>query len=137
MPLYLIRLELARDKTHPEGSRLHGYEFYAPMDAHGHFDAAEWHRVSENCTLHRFWDGKDDCYGHLILADNGDWAFSYIPDEDGDDEPVFRLDRHAIKLGEYLTVSGSDGHQHTFRVVGLAPVLASRPQFNKGVSHGL
>lgn len=142
MALYLIRLELARDKTHPEGSRLHGYEFYAPLDARGHFDAAEWRRLSESCTLRRFWDGEDERYGHLILADGSasntlSWAFSYIPDDDEDDEPVFRLDRHTIKLGEYLTVNGPDGHQHTFRVVGLAPVLATRPQSSKGVSHGV
>lgn len=136
MPLYLIRLELARDKTHPEGSRLHGYEFYAPLDKNGQFDAAEWHQLADSCTLRRFWDGEDDSYGNLILADGG-WAFSYIPDEDSDDEPVFRLDRHVIKLGEYITVSGPDHRQHTFRVVSVAPVTAARPKFSKGVSHGL
>jgi len=137
MPLYLIRLELARDKIHPEGSRLHGYEYYAPLDDRGHFDAAQWHLLSETCTLRRFWDGADDSYGHLILADNKDWAFSYIPDDDSDDEPVFRLDRHTIRLGEYLTVTGPDRQQHTFRVAGLAPVPAPRPQSREGVSHGL
>lgn len=142
MPLYLIRLELARDKTHPEGSRMDGYEFYAPLDESGRFDAAEWRRLSESCTLRRFWDGEDDRYGHLILAESGaantpGWAFSYIADNDNDDEPVFRLDRHTIKLGEYLTVSGPDGHQHTFRVAGLAPLPATRPQSSKGVSHGV
>lgn len=136
MSIHLVRLELARDKTHPEGSRLHGYEFYAPLDERGDFDAMEWYRHSESCTLRRFWDGEDDTYGHLILAD-GVWAFSYIPDEDSDDEPIFRLDRHIVKLGEYITVSGPDHRQHTFRIVGLAPILATRPHFNEGVSHGL
>jgi hypothetical protein len=35
-----IRLELARDHEHPEGSHAIGYEFAAPLDANGKIDAA-------------------------------------------------------------------------------------------------
>jgi hypothetical protein len=37
-----IRLELARTPEHPEGSSKCGYEFIAPLDGHGHFDADAW-----------------------------------------------------------------------------------------------
>ena len=36
-----IRLELARDHDHPEGSNRIGYEFGAPLDAAGRIDAEE------------------------------------------------------------------------------------------------
>ncbi len=35
MTLKKIRLELARDREHPEGSNRHGYEFVGPLDARG------------------------------------------------------------------------------------------------------
>ena len=38
MTLKKIRLELARDREHPEGSSRHGYEFVGPLDKEGHLD---------------------------------------------------------------------------------------------------
>ena len=38
MTLKKIRLELARDREHPEGSARHGYEFVGPLDEKGHLD---------------------------------------------------------------------------------------------------
>ena len=49
-----IRLELARDHTHPVGSQAIGYEFTAPLDAEGKIDADEWHKRRENCRVRRF-----------------------------------------------------------------------------------
>ena len=40
-----IRLQLARSKEFPMGSRHRGYEFGAPLDAAGHIDPALWHKV--------------------------------------------------------------------------------------------
>ena len=42
MTLSIIRLELARDPTHPSGSAEHGYEFVAPLGAAGHIDVEPW-----------------------------------------------------------------------------------------------
>ena len=36
-----IRMELAREKGHPDGARNHGYSFVAPLDSAGRLDAAE------------------------------------------------------------------------------------------------
>ena len=55
MTLNAIRLELARGKEFPEGSQAHGYEFVAPLDASGHFDAAEWKQAHDKCVVRRFW----------------------------------------------------------------------------------
>ncbi|MBP7063681.1 hypothetical protein [Ferrovibrio sp.] len=119
MTLHVIRLELAREKDFPQGSSEHGYEFVAPLDATGQFDADEWKSQRKFCTVRRFWPGQEDETGHLIHGRGGRWAFSYDPTTDADDEPIFRFDRHVMRLGEYVSVTEHDGRQHTFRIVGL------------------
>lgn len=122
MTLYHIRLELAREKDHPTGSEQHGYEFTAPLDEQGHLDSAEWRQARRQCQMRRFWPGEADRQGELIHTRGGRWAFSYDPDTDADDEAIFRLDRHVIRSGEYLTISEPEGGQHTFRVARIAPI---------------
>ena len=118
MTLRRIRLELARCPEYPEGSRDHGYEFVAPLDAKGHFDAKEWKAAQEKCTVRRFWAGQDDEDGKLIHHRGNHWVFSYDPDpaETADDEPIFRFDRHLFKEGEYVSITEHDGVQRPFRV---------------------
>lgn len=122
MTLHTIRLELAREPKHPEGSPQHGYEFTAPLDRDGHFDAGDWRNVRSKCTMRRFWQGEDDQSGNLIRTRGGHWAFSYDPDTDADDEVIFRFHRHVFKPGEYVSVTEPGGEQHTFRVVATKPV---------------
>ena len=116
--LHKIRLELARCSDFPEGSAAHGYEFVAPLAKDGRFDAREWKTVHDQCTVRRFWDGEPEQRGMLIHRRN-DWAFSYVPDQDSDDEPIFKLDRHVMKLGEYVSITEHDGAQRTFRVAAV------------------
>lgn len=113
-----VRLELARAPDYPAGSAAHGYELHAPLSADGHLDADLFRSAREKATVRRFWRGEPDKEGDLIHTRNG-WAFSYEPG-DADDEPLFRLDRHLLKEGEYITVTEPDGAAHTLRVVSVA-----------------
>lgn len=115
MTLKRIRLELARSHNHPEGSPRHGYEFTAPLAADGRIDEAAFAKVKGACPVLRFWAGENDEHGQLVRKGKG-WAFSYAPGDD-DDEGGFRFGAHAFKPGEYLSVKGHDGRDHTFRVV--------------------
>lgn len=119
MPLFFIRLELAREKGHPEGSERHGYEIIAPLDADGLLNREEWRQNRARCTVRRFWHGEPDQLGELIHTRGGHWALSYDPDTDLDDEPIYRLDRHEILPGEYISISELNQKQHTFRVVAV------------------
>ena len=65
MTVRTIRLELARCPEFPDGSTVHGYEFRAPLDAAGHFDAAEWKSVHNQCTVRRFWGPAPEEKGKL------------------------------------------------------------------------
>jgi len=115
MPLRTIRLELARCAEYPEGSATHGYEFIAPLDVHGDFDAEEWRAARRRCKVRRFWGDQPDENGVLIHGRHG-WAFSYVAGRDEDDEPIFRFDRHTFRVGEYVSITEHDGVQRTFRV---------------------
>lgn len=120
MSLFRIRLELAREKDHPEGSPQHAYEIVAPLKADGHLDAAEWKAQRASCTARRFWAGEADQHGELIHTRGGHWALSYDPTTDEDDESLFRMDSHLIRKGEYLSLSGPGGQRHTFRIAAVS-----------------
>lgn len=118
-----IRLELARTKDFPSGSTRHGYEFVAPLDANGHIDAGMWGKHKAECRVSRFWGDEEDQLGHLVhkpgSGEHAFWAFDYDPRSSDDDEPGYRFGAHKFTIGEYVTVSGNDGEQHTFRVASV------------------
>lgn len=118
MTLRRVRLELARSAEFPEGSAAHGYEFIAPLANGGHFDSTEWTEARDRCTVRRFWGAAPEEHGKLIHRRDA-WAFSYVPGSDADDEPIFRLDRHTMKPGEYVSITEHDGVQRTFRVAAV------------------
>lgn len=120
MPLFRIRLELAREKDHPMGSPQHGYDIVTPLAADGHLDAAEWKAQRARCTVRRFWQGEAGQQGELIHTRGGKWALSYDPTTDEDDESLFRMDSHQLRNGEYISLSGSDGERHTFRIASVS-----------------
>lgn len=122
MSLFRIRLELAREKSHPEGSTQYGYDIVAPLQSDGHLDAAEWKAQRARCTVHRFWQGEADQHGELIHTRGGKWALSYDPTTDEDDESLFRMDSHLLRQGEYISLSGPDGERHTFRIVAVSAI---------------
>ncbi|MEO0465913.1 MAG: hypothetical protein AAF216_05185 [Pseudomonadota bacterium] len=115
MPWTHIRLELARTEEHPDGSNAHGYDLVAPLDETGHLVEDKWRTDKKKARVHRFWEGEADEVGQLILTRHRTWAFSYAPGED-DDEPIFHLETHKLKPGEYITIS-EEGEPMPFRVV--------------------
>jgi hypothetical protein len=116
MALKHVRLELARNPDHPQGSSHCGYELNLPLDAAGKFDSAAWKAHKKDCTVRRFWEGESDEMGEIVKAGRS-WAFSYDPTTETDDEPLFRLEDHRFKQGDYVSITEHDGVQRTFRVV--------------------
>lgn len=116
MTMRKIRLELARSAEFPGGSPARGYEFVAPLTPDGHLDAAQWRAGKDQCRVRRFWEGEADQHGYLVHRGGG-WAFDYDRARKDDDEPLFKLDRHRLVEGDYLSVTEQDGVLRTFRVV--------------------
>lgn len=53
-----------------------------------------------------------------------EWRFDYLPGTD-DDEPFFRLEKHVIAPGLYLTITEEDGAQRPFKIVAVSPARVS------------
>jgi len=120
-----VRLNLARSKEFPEGSREHGYDFVAPLTDDGHLDTALWKQSRERCAVRRFWKGEADEHGLLVHRaggpDGATWTFDYDPNADDDDEAGFRFGDHAFQIGEYVSIRDEDGELLTYRVTSVTP----------------
>jgi hypothetical protein len=118
--LSFIRLELGRTPEFPQGSPDHGYEFVAPLTADAHIDADAFREVKDRCEVTRFWGGETQ-NGYLRHVGKG-WRFDYDAADDSDDEPFFKLERHALAPGSYVSVTEQDGVQRPFKVVSVTPL---------------
>jgi hypothetical protein len=115
-----IRLELARTRDFPEGSASRAYILHLPLDEDGLIDAATLEDTPARATVHRFWPNERDRAGYVVRSPRG-WAFSYEIGEE-DDEALFHLETHPIRLGEYVTLTEPDGSQLPFRVTDLKAI---------------
>ena len=111
----LVRVELARTPEFPEGSASRGYLLRVPLDEEGRVDEAEISKNPQIATVRRFWPDEAGQSGYLVRKDHG-WAFSYALGED-DDEDLYHLEAHPLRLGEYVTLTEPDGDRLPFRVM--------------------
>ncbi len=116
----LIRLKLAREAGHPEGSWQHGYTIVAPLDAEGRIDAEVWKSHQSACRVRRFRRDEEDDIGHLVRIGSG-WGFHYDLQGDDPDEVGFRFAEERFVLGEYVSIHEKDG-LHTFQVASVEHV---------------
>jgi hypothetical protein len=119
--LSFIRLELARTAEFPQGSPDHAYEFLAPLTKDAHIDADAWKAVKDRCEVTRLWGDAPTQSGRLRHVGMG-WRFDYDAGDDADDEPFFKLDRHALTPGAYVSITEQDGVQRPFKVVSVTPI---------------
>lgn len=116
-----IRLELAREKTHPGGSSSYGYIIVAPLNAERRLDPEAWKSHRDACRVVRFRPTGDDEVGHLVHRPGGSWAFHYDIRGDEDDEAGYHFQDERFEPGEYVSVREADG-AHTFRVISVEPL---------------
>lgn len=112
-----IRLELARTSEFPEGSASRAFLLRLPLDEEGLIDAPSLQAFPARATVHRFWPNEPDLSGYVIHTPRG-WALSYRPGDE-DDESIFHLENHPLRIGEYITLTEPDGSQLPFRVASL------------------
>ena len=124
MSLMTVRMELGRTLDTPAGDARHGYEFVAPLNRQGHLDSAEWAMEKDRCGARNFRPGHAERRGMLRHVGRG-WRFDYLPGRTDDDELFFRLDRHVIAPGLYVTITEEDGVERPFKIVAVTPVRAA------------
>jgi hypothetical protein len=71
--------------------------------------------------VRRFTRGEADEHGRLVHVGKG-WHFDYDATKSDDDERVFKLDRHVITEGEYLSITEHDGAMRTFKIASVRAV---------------
>jgi len=112
-----VRLELARTPEFPKGSASRAYLVHLPLDERGVIDEAVLKATPQRARVRRHWPNEPEMSGYVIRTPKG-WAFSYrLGDED--DEALFHLETHAIRVGEYITLTEPDGEQLPYRIVSL------------------
>jgi hypothetical protein len=116
-----IRLELAREPGHPEGSRATGYEIMAPLDESQRLSPELWRENRERSSVRRFHEGEEDRIGRLGRHPGGAWYLDYDVDSSRDDEAGYRLGSERFVLGEYVSIADEHGKMHTYHVVSSQP----------------
>ncbi|MBR1125175.1 hypothetical protein JQ628_26885 [Bradyrhizobium lablabi] len=112
-----IRIELARERGHPEGAHNIAYVLVAPLDDDGHIDPETWRQHREACRVARLRPNEGTVHGHLVHRRGGSWAFQY--DANIPDEPGYHFNEERFVPGEYVSVN-EEGRTHPFRVVAVA-----------------
>lgn len=124
MALTRITMRLARnpDAGYPEGDDGHGYIVVAPLDHDGRLAADEWRETKDKCVVVRFTpDDPKDADGWLTHR-GANWYFHYDEDDEGPDEPVYKLGEHQLRLGDYVTIHEADGDNLTYKVTEARPI---------------
>jgi hypothetical protein len=115
----IVRLELARTPEFPAGSASRAYMLRVPLDGAGLIDEAALAQRPAMATVRRFWPNEPDQTGYLVRNGQG-WSFSYaVCDED--DEKLFHLEAHPMRLDDYVTITEPDGAAFPFRIVRAQP----------------
>lgn len=116
---YIVKLELARTNQFPNGSPSRSYLIRLPLDDTGLIDETARAKEPARATVRRFWPNEPDQSGYVLKSNSG-WVFSYAVGK-ADDENIFQLEDHPIRVGEYLTLTEPDGTRYPFHVVRAEP----------------
>ena len=123
MTLMTVRLEMGRTEEFPEGNPARGYEFVIPLDEKGQIDAAAWRRHKDKCRVRQIENGMFIRKGLVKHVGHG-WRFDYQAGTREDDEPFFKLDRHVLAPGRYVSITEQDKVQRPYRVISVKPATA-------------
>ncbi|WOJ88297.1 hypothetical protein RZS28_10630 [Methylocapsa polymorpha] len=113
-----IRLELAREKGHPEGSARDGYILILPLDDQSRIDVDAWKEHRDLCRIVRFREGEEDELGRLQRKQGGGWAFHYSSPPNVEDERALHLESDQFVIGDYVAIR-EEKALHTFQVASV------------------
>lgn len=111
----VLRLGRNPDAGFPDGDDAYGYVIMAPLNAEHRLDAAFWREHRDACTVRRF-HPKETAADGWLRHRGENWYFWYDEEDEGPEEPLFKLGAHELRPGEYVTLREGDGDVLTFRV---------------------
>jgi hypothetical protein len=118
----VMRLGRNPDAGFPDGDDHHGYVVIAPLDKDGMLDVELWRANKEASTVNRFSPDATETADGWLSHHGTRWFFRYDEDEEGPDEPVYRLGDHSMRIGDYLTIHEADGDDLTYRITETTPL---------------
>jgi hypothetical protein len=113
-----IRLELARERGHPDGDTRIAYTLIAPLDTASRLDPEAWRVHREASRVVRQRPGEPERAGHLIRTRSGDWAFHYEATTGKVDESGYRFADEKFAIGEYVSIVENE-KPHVYKVVSV------------------
>src|SRR4029450_9467831 len=72
-----VRLRLAREPGHPQGSQDHGYDLVIPLDGDGRLDSDLREKPRQLCRVVHYPSDEEHDIGHMVRLPGGQWAFHY------------------------------------------------------------
>ena len=111
-----VRLRLAREPHHPQGSEEQGYDLVLPLKETGRIDSKLWKSHRDLCRVVHYRASEEHDLGHLIRLPGGQWKFHYDIKGDEEDPRGFHFGDERFVVGEYISIIEGDG-AHTYRVV--------------------
>jgi hypothetical protein len=111
-----VRLRLAREPSHPQGSQERGYDVVMPLDQSGHIDSVLWKSHRDLCRVVHYRSGEEHDLGHMVRMPGGQWKFHYDIKGNENDSQGYHFADERFVIGEYISVIEDDG-SHTYRVV--------------------
>ena len=113
-----IRMELAREPSHPDGDHDVSYVIVAPLTPDGLIDPNLWKQYREACRVARFRPKEQDGHGHLVYRPGGSWGFHYHGESHLPDEAGYHFAGEHFIAGEYVSINEA-GKMHTYRVASV------------------
>jgi hypothetical protein len=110
-----VRLRLAREPGHPQGSDEHGYDLVMPLDDDGRIATELWKTHRELCRVVHYRSGEEHDLGHMVRQPGGQWKFHYDIKGDEEDPLGYHFAEERFIVGEYISIIEDDG-PHTYRV---------------------
>lgn len=112
----VMRLGRNPDAGFPDGDDRQGYVVVAPLDGNGKLDLDLWRQNKVKCTVDRFSPDPADKADGWLSHRGSHWYFRYDEEDEGPDEPVYRLGDHTMRVGDYLTIHEADGDDLTYKI---------------------
>ncbi|MBV8578169.1 MAG: hypothetical protein JOZ58_24455 [Acetobacteraceae bacterium] len=111
-----VMMLLAQGPGKPEGDIHEGIDMRACLNSQGQVDVAAYEADPLPWRVRRFWPGREDWFGHLIMLDDGQWG---LLSESGDNAPVWNISGRTFRPGEYVTLRRPDHEELIFRIVNV------------------
>jgi hypothetical protein len=111
-----VRLRLAREPGHPQGSDEHGYDLVLPLKPTGRIDKDQWKPHRDLCRVVHYRGSDEHDLGHLVHTAGGHWKIRYDIKFNEDDPEGFHFGDERFAAGEYVSIIEGDG-AHTYRVI--------------------